>query len=246
MTREIPWLEPGQAFPPIENAWGTNDPAPGLLAAGGALDTTTLTAAYSQGIFPWFNEGQPILWWSPDPRMVLPTDAFKLHRSLRQALRAFLAKPGNELRIDTAFGAVIRACAGSARPGQNGTWIVSDMVHAYEALHARGIAHSVEIWSGENLIGGLYCVGIGQAVFGESMFTRVSNASKLALAGLVAFCRQHGIQFIDCQQNTAHLSFLGASEVNRKHFLRKVHEATQAPAPRWQFHSVYWDTVLER
>lgn len=246
MTRNIQWMEPDEPFPPVGDAWGANDPAPGLLAAGGALNVETLCRAYRHGIFPWFSEGQPILWWSPDPRMVLQTKAFRWHRSLRQTLKAFLAQPGNELRIDSAFGAVIRACAGSPRTGQKGTWIVPEMVDAYEALHARGIAHSFEVWSKGELIGGLYCIGIGRAVFGESMFSRASNASKMALAGLVAFCLNNSITHIDCQQNTAHLASLGAAEMHRTDFLAHVDQAILAPAPVWHFDSVYWDTVLKR
>jgi leucyl/phenylalanyl-tRNA--protein transferase len=246
MTRDIQWLEPGQPFPPVSQAWGTSDPAPGLLAVGSALDVATLRRAYSQGIFPWFNEGQPILWWSPDPRMVLQTERFKLHRSLRQTLKSFLAEPGNELRMDTAFSEVIRACANSRRRGQKGTWIVGDMISAYEALHADGVAHSIEIWAKGQLTGGLYCLGVGGAVFGESMFSRESNASKLALAGLVAFCRHNRITHIDCQQNTHHLASLGAMEMSRTDFLVHLRKAILTPSPDWYFDSVYWDTVLKR
>lgn len=246
MTSDIQWIEPGQAFPPVSQAWGASDPAPGLLAAGGTLNVKTLQQAYSQGIFPWFNEGQPVLWWSPDPRMVLETEHFRFHRSLRQSLKTFLTQAGNSLRIDTAFSEVIRACASSPRPGQKGTWIVPDMVEAYELLHAKGLAHSIEVWVDERLTGGLYCIGIGRAVFGESMFSRESNASKIALTGLVAFCRHNGITHIDCQQNTSHLASLGAHEMSRTAFLKHVHHAILAPSPDWRFDSVYWDTVLKR
>ncbi len=244
--RDIQWLEPGQPFPPVSQAWGGADPAPGLLAVGSALDVMTLRQAYSQGIFPWFNEGQPILWWSPDPRMVLQTARFKFHRSLRQTLKSFLSGPRNELRVDTAFSEVIRACASSRRRGQKGTWIVDDMIKAYEALHVEGVAHSIEIWVNGRLTGGLYCLCIGAAVFGESMFSRESNASKLALTGLVAFCRHNGITHIDCQQNTPHLASLGAMEMSRTEFLSHVREAILTPSPDWHFDSVYWDTVLKR
>lgn len=243
-TRPLPWLEPGQAFPPVDAAWGENDPAPGLLAAGGALDVPTLASAYAQGIFPWFSLGQPVLWWSPDPRMVLPTDAFRLHPSLRKRIKALLRQGRLEIRMDHGFAAVIRACAQVSRPGQNGTWIVPDMVAAYERLHAAGLAHSVETWWDGELAGGLYGVNLGRMVFGESMFSRRSDASKIALAALVAFCRACGITLIDCQQNTAHLASLGAHEVARASFVRHVTRATLAPAPLWRFESVYWQQLF--
>ncbi|MBG9387125.1 leucyl/phenylalanyl-tRNA--protein transferase [Caenimonas aquaedulcis] len=240
----LPWLDPGDPFPPPAQAWGASQPAPGLLAAGGALDVRTLHRAYSNGIFPWFSDGQPILWWSTDPRMVLIPREFKLHRSLRKTLSRFIADPSCELRIDSAFGDVIRACSGSARAGQNGTWILPPMVEAYEAFHAAGHAHSVEAWIDGRLAGGLYCVCIGQAVFGESMFTRVPDASKLALAGLVAFCRAHGIAMIDCQQNTQHLASLGAREIPRAEFVAQVARNASRPTPSWRFDPVYWNALL--
>ncbi len=236
----LPWLAPGEAFPSVAAAWGPASDAPGLLAAGGRLDVDTLRSAYAQGIFPWFSEGQPILWWSPDPRMVLEVAQFRLHRSLRKTLQRFTVTPGCEVRIDTAFDTVITACAGSPREGQSGTWIVPEMVQAYRALHRAGFAHSVETWIDGELSGGLYCVALGRTVFGESMFTRRSDASKIALAGLVAFCRHHGITMIDCQQNTRHLASLGAHEIARADFLRHVDQARRLPGPRWQFEPLYW------
>src|SRR3954447_26614966 len=170
---KLPWLDPGDPFPDPSHAWDATQPAPGLLAAGGALHVASLRRAYSRGIFPWFSEGQPILWWSTDPRMVLMPAEFKLHRSLRKRLTQLLADPSFELRIDGAFNEVIRACSSSPRPGQSGTWIVPRMVRAYAALHRAGFAHSVETWLSGQLVGGLYCVSVGGAVFGESMFTRV-------------------------------------------------------------------------
>lgn len=241
--RPLPWLAPGDDFPPVAEAWGQATEAPGLLAAGGRLDVATLCEAYAHGIFPWFSEGQPILWWSPDPRMVLEVAQFRLHRSLRKTLQKFIATPGCEIRIDTAFDAVIEACAGSPREGQAGTWIVPEMVQAYRALHRAGFAHSVETWIDGQLAGGLYCVGLGQAVFGESMFTRVTDASKIALAALVAFSRQQGIALIDCQQNTRHLASLGAHEVARAEFLRHMTAAQRRSAPRWHFEPLYWQQL---
>jgi leucyl/phenylalanyl-tRNA---protein transferase len=240
----LPWLDPGDPFPNASRAWDTSQPAPGLLAAGGALDVDTLRRAYSAGIFPWFSEGQPILWWSTDPRMVLFTAEFKLHRSLRKTLARFAGDPCCEVRIDTAFADVVRACSTSARPGQSGTWIVPEMVDAYRAFHRAGHAHSVETWIDGRLAGGLYCVALGRAVFGESMFTRVPDASKIALAGLVAFCRHHAIPLIDCQQNTQHLASLGAREIARADFVAQVAQNTQNAAPPWCFDPVYWNELL--
>ncbi|MEY5099450.1 MAG: leu/Phe-tRNA-protein transferase [Pseudomonadota bacterium] len=242
----LPWLEPGDAFPPVEQAWGPRDPAPGLLAAGGALDVPTLLAAYCQGIFPWFSEGQPVLWWSTDPRMVLRTADFRLHPSLRKEIRAGLRSGRLEIRIDHGFEAVMRACASAPRRGQDGTWIVPRMVEAYCALHRAGHAHSVETWWDGELTGGLYCVAIGRMVFGESMFSRRSNASKTALAALVAACRAWGVEAIDCQQNTAHLASLGAREMPRRDFLQLLQRNAALPAPVWRFDPVYWSAWLNR
>jgi leucyl/phenylalanyl-tRNA--protein transferase len=220
------------------------DPVPGLLAAGGALDVDTLMQAYSNCVFPWFSEDQPILWWSPDPRMVLQTARFKLHRSLRKTLMRFVETPGCELRVDHGFEAVIEACSRSPRVGQSGTWIVPDMVTAYTNLHHAGHAHSVETWIDGELAGGLYCVALGGAVFGESMFTRRPDASKIALAALVSLCRRFGVQMIDCQQNTAHLASLGAHEMARKRFVAHVALARQQQGPQWHFEPVYWSEIL--
>ncbi len=247
MTRRQPplaWLEPGDPFPDPATAWGPAAPAPGLLAAGGALDVDTLLRAYRHGIFPWFSDGQPILWWSTDPRMVLHTADFRLHRSLRKTLQRFIATPGCVLRIDHDFDAVIAACAGSPREGQGGTWIVPEMIEAYRALHRAGHAHSVETWIDGRLAGGLYCVAIGRAVFGESMFTRVPDASKIALAALVALCRAQGVPLIDCQQETSHLASLGARPIPRAEFLAAVAGPATADGLRWAFDSVYWRELL--
>ncbi len=236
----VPWLVPGEAFPPVQQAWGPLEPAPGLLAAGGALDVESLLRAYRHGIFPWFSQGQPILWWSTDPRMVLRAEAFRLHRSLKKTIAALAGGIRVEVRFDTQFSEVIRACAGSPRPGQSGTWIVPEMVQAYQALHRAGHAHSVETWIDGQLAGGLYCVAIGKAVFGESMFTRVPDASKIALAALVCFCRVHGIPLVDCQQNTAHLASLGAREMPRADFCAQVAVNAALPGPVWRFEPAYW------
>lgn len=243
-SHSLPWLAAGEAFPPLTSAWGQNDPAPGLLAAGASLDVDTLLKAYAQGIFPWFSPGQPALWWSPDPRMVLQTRNFKLHRSLRKSLIHFTKASSCEIRFDSAFEQVINACASKPRAGQPGTWIVPDMVHAYLSLHRAGHAHSVETWIDGELVGGLYCVNLGSMVFGESMFAHRTDASKIALAALVAFCRAHQIALIDCQQNTGHLASLGAAEISRAEFVRHLDQNTGKTAPVWHFDPVYWNQIL--
>ncbi|MEW6693384.1 Leucyl/phenylalanyl-tRNA--protein transferase [Tepidimonas thermarum] len=239
----LPWLEPGDPFPPVEQAWGARDPIPGLLAAGGALDVDTLLRAYRHGIFPWFGAEQPVLWWSPDPRMVLRPARFRLHDSLRKALRAGLRRGQLDIRIDSAFDAVIAACAHTPRPGQDGTWIVPPMQEAYRALHRAGHAHSVEAWWEGKLVGGLYLVNIGRAVFGESMFSWRRDASKMALAALVAACRAWGVPLIDCQQATRHLASLGAAEEPRHDFVRAIQHACAAPAPTWRWDCLYWQQL---
>ena len=246
MQKSLPltWLNPGDAFPGADRAWPAGSRAPGLLAAGGALDTPTLLGAYRQGVFPWFSEGEPILWWCPHPRMVLDIAAFRLHRSLRNTLQQFQDDARCEVHMDRSFDHVIAACAGSVRRGQDGTWIVPAMVEAYRELHRAGHAHSVETWIDGQLVGGLYCVNIGGAVFGESMFTTRTDASKIALAALVAWCLEHGVQWIDCQQNTRHLASLGAKEIARTAFLQRVGSAAQRAAPRWRFEPLYWNHLL--
>jgi leucyl/phenylalanyl-tRNA---protein transferase len=244
--RPLPFLQPGQAFPPVAQAWDASEPAPGLLAAGADLEVATLQQAYSQGIFPWYSAGQPILWWSPDPRMVLEVAQFKLHRSLRQSLQAFLAQARNEVRINHDFTAVISACASTPRAGQSGTWIVPEMQLAWRALHRAGLAHSIETWIDGQLAGGLYCTAVGGAVFGESMFSRTSNASKIALAALVALCRAQGVTHIDCQQNTAHLARLGAREMPRSEFCALMQQAAAKKPLQWQASSVEWKLLDAR
>lgn len=241
-TVRLVWLEPGQDFPPLQTCWGPQDPAPGLLAAGSDLRVGTLLKAYSQGIFPWYSEKQPVLWWSPDPRTVLDIHNFRLHRSLRKTIGRFIATPGCEIRIDHDFGATIRACAQVPRHEQSGTWIVGDMQAAYIALHHAGHAHSVETWIDGKLVGGLYCTAIGRAVFGESMFSRQTDASKVALAALVAFARANRITHIDCQQHTTHLASFGASPMGREAFCQHIRDATRQTEPpiQWHFEPVHW------
>jgi leucyl/phenylalanyl-tRNA---protein transferase len=210
----LPWLHPDEPFPPITSA--LMDPN-GLLAAGGDLSVARLLQAYRHGIFPWFNEGQPILWWSPDPRMVLFPHELKVSRSLAKVLR----NRSYEVRADTGFRAVMQACA-QPRAEQDGTWISDAMIAAYCALHERGVAHSIETWVDGDLAGGLYGVAIGRMFFGESMFTRVADASKIAFVHLVRQLARWQFGMIDCQMHTRHLASLGARDVSRHEFLGKL------------------------
>ncbi len=227
----IPWLRESDPFPPVQRASREYN---GLLAAGGDLSLPRLLAAYRQGIFPWFNPDEPILWWSPDPRMVLFPHEFKLSRSLRKRL----ARGDFQVRVDTAFTQVMRECA-APREGAAGTWISESMIQAYTALHQAGYAHSIETWmrvespengsESEMLVGGLYGVGIGRVFFGESMFMRQTDASKVAFAHLVGWLRQHDYSVIDCQMNTSHLASLGAREIPRSEFTELLGRFTLEP-----------------
>ena len=244
-ANNIPWIGEHDPLPLATSASTDALKAPkGLIAAGGGLSTRRLVEAYSHGIFPWYSQGQPVLWWSPSPRMVLEIDNFKLHRSMRKTLQKFVDQPHTGVRFNTSFDEVIGHCASFARPGQSGTWIVQDMVAAYQALHRAGFAHSVETWVDGALVGGLYCVSIGKAVFGESMFALQTDASKIALCALVAFCKAHHITWIDCQQNTRHLESLGAQEVAQTVFLQAVAQAVPQSPPSWDFLPLYWKNIL--
>ena len=238
----IPWLRgPDDALPDTRRALPSGSEAPGLLAAGGELTPQRLREAYSKGVFPWYSEGQPVLWWSPDPRMVLLVDEFRLKRSLRKTIAKFLRTPGNEVRIDSAFRQVITACAGTPREGQDGTWIVPEMVEAYVAWHKLGTVHSIETWMGGELVGGLYGVSLGRMVFGESMFSHRTDASKIALAALVSFCREHGVAMIDCQQRTGHLASLGGRELPRAEFEQRLTRGLgEPPIGEWTYDSSLW------
>ncbi len=216
----ITWLAPGDppdSFPSVERA--LRDP-PGLLAAGGDLSTERLVAAYRRGIFPWYSPGQPVLWWSPDPREVLFPQEFHLSRSLTRALRV----RGFDYRVDGDFVAVIDACA-APRRASPGTWITDEMRAAYIALHRRGIAHSCEIWRAGVLVGGVYGVRLGRVFFGESMFSLERDASKAALAGLVRQCLADGTELIDCQMPSEHLRSLGSRPLPRDEFLARLGRA---------------------
>ena len=237
----LTWVDDDTPLPPPSQALGEDSEAPGLVAAGGRISPARLEEAYRSGIFPWYSAGQPVLWWSPDPRMVLPTAEFKLSHSLKKTLRRFLRTPGCTVRMDSDFPRVIAACAATPRDGQDGTWIVPALMDAYQAWHRAGRVHSVETWVDGDLVGGLYFVGIGRMCFGESMFSRRTDASKIALAALVAVCLQRGVALIDCQQNTGHLASLGAREVPRSTFLDHVHRAVAATPPvEWTYDEKAW------
>jgi leucyl/phenylalanyl-tRNA---protein transferase len=241
VAMRLTWLRGDTPFPPTSEALGPETDAPGLLAAGGDLGPARLADAYRHGIFPWYGEGQPLLWWTTDPRMVLPVAEFKLSRSLRKTLQRFLRTPGCEFRFDGDTPAVIAACAGAPREGQDGTWIVPEMAAAYTELARAGVVHSVETWVDGQLVGGLYGVNLGRMFYGESMFARRTDASKLALAALVAFCRAEGIALIDCQQQTRHLASLGARPISRAAFEAHLRVAVAEPAPRrWAYDSACW------
>ena len=225
------WLSPDQrvdSFPPPAEALSEPN---GLLAAGGDLTPERLLAAYRQGIFPWYQEGQPILWWSPDPRAVLWRTDLKISRSLRRSL----TKRGFEFRVDSAFETVVAACAEPRRYG-GGTWITTDMAAAYGRLHRLGWAHSFETWAEGQLVGGLYGVGLGRVFFGESMFTRATDASKVALVQAVEHLHARGIDVIDCQVISAHTRSLGAVEIPRVEFLQLIAElcAETVPPHTWR------------
>lgn len=227
----IPWLQSDTPFPALETA--LNEPN-GLLAAGADLSPQRLIAAYRRGIFPWYSPGQPILWWSPEPRMVLFPHELKVSRSLAKRLR----RGDFEIRADTAFRSVMEACATSPRPDQQGTWIVPELVTAYCQLHALGVAHSVETWIDGKLVGGLYGVSIGRMFFGESMFHHVTDASKIAFAHLVQYLVKQGVGMIDCQMQTPHLASLGAREIAREEFISNLTTLVDLPGhyEPWELH----------
>ncbi len=242
----VAWLAtPETPLPPTSQALGSGSDAPGLLAAGDDLSTERLLQAYSQGVFPWFSPDQPVLWWSPDPRMVLLTEEFKLSHSLRKTVQKFLRTPGCEVRFDCAFDRVISACAQTPRAGQDGTWIVPEMVRVYSDWHRQGRVHSIETWIDGKLAGGLYGVAIGRMFFGESMFSCRTDASKIALAALVAFCRAHQVPMIDCQQRTGHLASMGGRELPRTEFeARLTPRLGESEILDWSYDPKHWSLLL--
>ncbi len=225
----LPWLDAEHiAFPPAQQA--LTEPN-GLLAAGGELTPEWLLCAYRQGIFPWYESGQPILWWSPDPRLVLLPEQLRVSRSLRRLLN----KQRFTVSFDRQFAAVVAHCA-EPREGSSGTWITSAMQRAYCELHELGLAHSVEVWEGADLVGGLYGVALGRVFFGESMFSRRANCSKIALVYLARHLQRWDFELIDCQVNSEHLLSLGASPISRELFLSKLAQLVPGPNPeaQWQ------------
>ncbi|MDI9332021.1 MAG: leucyl/phenylalanyl-tRNA--protein transferase [Alphaproteobacteria bacterium] len=236
----VPWLGPEDPFPRVEEAWTTGSPAPGLLAAGGNLSAPRLVDAYRHGIFPWFSPGQAILWFSTDPRMVLRPTEFLLHHALRKTLRQLVRMNRLQIRFDDDFEQVMRLCAASPRSGQSGTWIGNDMIHAYGRLHRMGHARCVTAWVDGELAGGLYAVIMGRMVYGESMFTRRSSGSKMALGALVAWALEHQLPLIDCQQDTEHLRSLGAQTLSRPLFLSEMTPLTEMVTPPWAFSPIFW------
>ncbi|MRX07114.1 leucyl/phenylalanyl-tRNA--protein transferase [Pseudoduganella sp. FT25W] len=226
----IPWLDIHTPFPDVAEALTAE--APGLLAAGADLSPQRLLMAYRHGIFPWFSEGQPILWWSTDPRMVLRTDHFRITDSLKKTLRKVerSRQEGGrwQVRFDSAFEQVMRNCAAPRRDGP-GTWISDDIIAGYTGLHRMGYAHSAEVWLDGELVGGAYGVCIGRMFYGESMFARVTDASKIALSYLVRFLHANGVSMIDCQQETGHLASLGAAPIPRAQFLAHLRNNIDLP-----------------
>ena len=212
-------------FPPVHLA------EDGLLALGGDLRPERLLLGYTQGIFPWYAENLPILWHSPDPRMVMTTSDLIVQRSLRKAIK----RRPYEITLDTAFGEVLRGCAEVPRPGQTGTWLIPEMVDAYMKLHELGFAHSFEAWQGEELVGGLYGVSLGAAFFGESMFARAPDASKIAFVASLRQLEAWEIRLVDCQVHTEHLERFGAYEVPRPRYLEMLTHALDAPTRRGQW-----------
>jgi len=210
------------SFPSPELAEGN-----GLLAVGGDLSQERLLKAYSMGIFPWYSEDSPILWWSPDPRLVIFPDELRVSRSLKQCMRKGLFT----VTMNKAFVQVMQACAEVIRKGQSGTWITGEMIRAYTGLHAAGYAHSVEIWHEKNLVGGLYGIVLGKVFFGESMFARMSDASKVAFVTFVEHLKQQGFRLIDCQVQTEHLVSLGARNIPRSTFLKILKKSLSQPTP---------------
>ena len=223
----IPWLGDDDPFPPVGRA--LRDPN-GLLAAGGDLSTARLLDAYARGIFPWFGDDDPLLWWSPDPRMVLLPGELHVSRSLRRVIRS----GRYVVTLDAAFEDVMSGCA-EPRERHDGTWITAEMKEAYGRLAALGYAHSVEVWSGDALAGGLYGVALGRMFYGESMFSRQRDSSKVALTCLVRQLERWGFEMVDCQMSTGHLASLGARDIPRNEFLERVQRLVRLPAvpPPW-------------
>lgn len=239
----IGWIEPGAPPDEFPDPRGALTEPNGLLAIGGNLSVERLLTAYRRGIFPWYSEGQPILWWTPDPRAVLFPAEIRISRSLNKTLRRNIFS----VSVDQAFAAVVAGCAerGVDPDSESDTWITTDMANAYEKLHAAGHAHSIETWRDGQLVGGLYGVNIGRVFFGESMFSGVSDASKAALVKLIAICRATGIELIDCQVASGHLARLGSREISRAEFNDLLARLTVFPSPGdWPSESIETSRLL--
>lgn len=228
----VHWIthqHPADAFPDVHDALREPD---GLLAIGGDLSVERLLCAYERGIFPWYSDGQPVLWWSPDPRAVLFPAELRISRSLRKTLR----RENWRFSLDEDFHGVIERCAETPRPGQDGTWISAEMIAAYCRLHDAGHAHSVEVWRGDELVGGLYGVALGKVFFGESMFSHATDASKAALVALVRHLQASGFALIDCQVDNPHLERLGSRNIPRREFQVLLDRHTsRGPSGKWSF-----------
>lgn len=216
------------SFPPATEA----NPE-GLLAIGGKLSEDWLLAAYEKGLFPWFNEGEPILWWSPDPRCIIFPERVHISKSMHRVLN----NSELEFKLDTNFKSVIRQCANVDRKGENGTWITNEMIAAYTKLYDIGMAHSAELYRGDELVGGLYGVCVGGVFFGESMFSKEKNASKVVLIRLCVWLQNHGFELFDCQMFSSHLGSMGAEEVSREEFLRRLETGLEIPTIRGKWNA---------
>ena len=232
----ITWMNSPTEFP--STAQALSYPS-GLLAASLEINADWLQASYARGVFPWYSQGEPVLWWSPSPRAVLYTHEFQFHRSLGKAVRKVSKNPDRAIRLNTAFERVMRACA-APRADQEGTWITEEVIAAYTELHRRGLAHSVEHWEGEQLVGGLYCVALGKMIYGESMFSTQTDASKVAFAHLVYWLKAQNVHIIDCQQATRHLMSMGARTVSREVFETDIQRFIVQPALNWEPRELVW------
>ena len=231
----LPCLSTEDPFPSPRNYSDIDPEVPGLIAMSEAISAEQLRRAYRQGIFPWYSDGQPILWWSPNPRMVLKPKNFRLSKNFKKLLKEVLMDANWEVRVDYDFHETILSCATQKRENQNGTWITHAIMHAYGTLHELNYAHSIETFYKGQRVGGLYCVNLGQMIYGESMFSEKDNASKIALATLCAWCIAQDIQMIDCQQETKHLTSLGGKPISRDEFLNHLDKKCDARIPHWEF-----------
>jgi leucyl/phenylalanyl-tRNA--protein transferase len=233
---DIKWLRTNSPFPSPRDFVQDDPELPdGLIAISDSINENRLIAAYRQGIFPWYSKGQPVLWWCTSPRMVLETSHIKISKSLHKKIRQVQTNPDWEIKIDTSFQMVMELCANTQRKAQDDTWITTEIIDSYVTLHHLGIAHSVEMWYQNELVGGLYGINLGKMMYGESMFTRVTDASKIALTALCAWCATVGIRLIDCQQETHHLGSLGAQPIPKNEFLDWIESQIDLPTPPWNW-----------